>query len=66
MRLRDPDEGHVAALEHLDQLREFGHGAAEAVDLVDQDEVISPTATSSSIRFRAGRSSVPPEIPPRS
>ena len=40
--LGDADEGHVVALEHLDQLGEIRQRAAEAVDLVDHDDVDQP------------------------
>jgi hypothetical protein len=41
-RLRDRDEGHAVAVEHLDQLGEVGERAAEAVDLVDHHHVDQP------------------------
>ena len=40
--LGDADEGHVVALEHVDQLGEVRQRAAEAVDLVDHDDVDQP------------------------
>ena len=40
--LRDADEGHVVSLEHLDQLGEIRQRAAEAIDLVDHDDVDQP------------------------
>ena len=40
--LGDADEGHVVALEHLDQLGKVGERAAQPVDLVDHDDVDQP------------------------
>jgi hypothetical protein len=37
--LRHRDECHAVPVEHLDQLREVGQRAAEAVDLVDNEHV---------------------------
>ena len=41
-RLCDRNEGHVIAVEHFDQFGEVGQRAAEAVDLVDNDNVDEP------------------------
>ena len=40
--LRDRDEGHVIAVEHLDQFGKIGERSAEPVDLVDHDHVDQP------------------------
>jgi hypothetical protein len=64
--LRDRDEGHAVAVEHLDQLGEVHQRAAEAVDLVDHDHVDQPVLDVGQQPLQAGRSSVPPEMPPSS
>ena len=56
----------LAPVEHLHQLGEVHERAAQSVDLVDDDEVDGPASMSASRRFRAGRSRVPPEMPPSS
>ena len=65
--LRDRDEGHTVAVEHFHQLGEIRQRAAEPVDLVDHDDVDQPVPRCPPCsRFRPGRSSVPPEMPPSS
>jgi hypothetical protein len=65
-RLRDRDEGHAVPVEHLDQLGEVRQRAAEAVDLVDHHHVDQPVLDVLQQPLQAGRSSVPPEMPPSS
>ena len=60
------DEGDVVGVEHLDQLGEIHERARQPVDLVDDHDIDQPASISRSSRFKAGRSSVAPEMPPSS
>jgi len=63
--LRDADERDVVLLEQVDQLGEVAERAAEAVDLVDRDDVDVAASMSRSRAWNAGRSVVAPESPRR-